>query len=513
MPPIPATPAKASSASVVPESPAYARLVAAWRRLHRLHGALGLLHWDEEVNLPPLSAGARAEELAVLAEIAHRELTRPEIGAWLAEIEAGPGALSAEQTCVVRWARRAYDRATRLPPAFVARRAEARSRAYHAWTAARADRDFAAFAPHLQTQLDLARAEAEYQGFSGRPYDYCLDEHDPGMTAMEVERLFAPLRMQLPPLAARILAGAARWPAPELRGFPVAGQEALAREIVAWLGFDFQRGRLDRSVHPFCGGHPEDLRMTTRFDEDRPLDALFSSMHETGHALYEQALPRAHLGTALAEAVGMAVHESQSRLWENQIGRSRAFWRRWEPRLRAVFPTQSAAWSSEDLYLAINAVSRQPIRVDADEVTYNLHVLLRFELEQAFFRGDLAVADAPAAWNELAQKFLGLTPRDAAEGILQDVHWSHGSFGYFPSYTLGNMFAAQLWEALRAEIPAAESLDGGTAPIRAWLHEKIHRWGRQFDTLELCRRATGKPLSSEALLRYLAERYGAIYGG
>jgi carboxypeptidase Taq len=412
-----------------------------------------------------------------------------------------------------------YERATRLPPEFVARRAEASSHAYHAWTAARTAKNFAAFAPHLQAQLDLSREEAGLQGFAANPYDYWLDRHDPGLTAVETDRLFTPLREALPPLAERILEGAARRPAPALQGFPVATQESFVREVITWLGFDFQRGRLDRSVHPFCGGHPEDTRMTTRFDADNPLDALFSCIHETGHALYEQGLPIEHVGTALAEPVGMAVHESQSRLWENQIGRGRAFWRYWEPRFRAAFPTQTASLSSDQLYLAINAVSRQPIRVDADEVTYNLHVLLRFEIEQALFRGDLTVADAPAVWNELAQRFLGLAPRDDAEGILQDVHWSHGAFGYFPSYTLGNMLAAQLWEAAHTAIPNLEnqfSADGPpgsqTAPLRNWLHEKIHRHGKQYDTAETCRRATDRNLSADALLRYLKERYGEIYG-
>jgi len=307
-------------------------------------------------------------------------------------------------------------------------------------------------------------------------------------------------------------------PAPDpnvFRGFPVEAQRAFLREVTGKLGFDYQRGRIDVALHPFCGGSPADTRMTTRFHEDAPLDSLFSSIHETGHGLYEQGLIQEDVGTPLGQSVGMGVHESQSRLWENQVSRSRAFWTYFEPRFRTHFPAQTARIDSETLYRAINAVEPTLIRVDADEITYNLHILLRFEIEQRLFRGELAVRDLPPTWNALSAELLGLTPPSDRLGVLQDVHWSGGSFGYFPSYCIGNMMAAQLWYAVQREIPGLEtdfSL-GEFSRLLGWLRERIHREGRRHDTLALVKRVTGEPLSPRHLLRYLRERYLPLYVG
>jgi carboxypeptidase Taq len=400
-----------------------------------------------------------------------------------------------------------------LPAAFVAEKASLDSEAFHVWKEARARSDFALFAPFLERQLEMARQEAAYIGYGDRPYDYLLDKHDPGTTEATVSRLFAGLREGLVPLANEILASSVRSPVGVLRGFCVAAQERFLREVTSAIGFNYRRGRMDVAVHPFCSGDGADTRLTTRFVESEPLSSLFSSIHEAGHGLYEQGLPLKHLGTPLGEHVGMAVHESQSRLWENQVGRGRPFWRHFEPRLRAAFPEGLEGVSSDEFHLAVNAVRRNPIRVESDEVTYNLHIILRFEIERRLFAGDLEVRDLPSTWNRLTEELLGLTPASDAQGVLQDVHWSGGGFGYFPSYCLGNMIAAQLWSTARREITGLESgfERGDFSPLLFWLRQTIHTHGRRHDTLTLVRKVTGDELSPAHLLRYLRERYAALY--
>lgn len=497
-------------------SDSYPELIRLLKRAHVLGTVSGLLGWDEQVFLPPDSTDLRAEQLALLAELDHEASADPAIGRLLTELEtpAGLASLDPAARVVVREARRDYDRVTRLPPAFVAEKARLSSAAYHAWADARAKSDFAAFAPFLQQHLDLARREAELLGWGDRPYDYAIDQHDPGMDAARIAALFTELKAGLLPLVREIAASPVRANPALLRGFPVADQLVFLREVTAALGFDYRRGRIDVSLHPFCSGPGADIRMTTRFDPDSPLDSLFGSIHETGHGLYEQGLPLDHQGTPLGENAGMAVHESQSRLWENQVARGRAFWRHFEPRFRALFPGPLAGVSSDDLYLAINAVEPTLIRVESDEIHYNLHILLRFDLERRLFSGELAVADLPAAWNALSKELLGLTPANNREGVLQDVHWSGGAFGYFPSYCLGNMMAAQLWDRVRQNIPALQEDfgRGDFSRLLAWLRTHIHAQGRRFDARALVREVTGNELSPQPLLAYLRERYQPLYG-
>jgi carboxypeptidase Taq len=369
----------------------------------------------------------------------------------------------------------------------------------------------------LEKNLEFARREAAYLDRGDAPYDYMLDKHDPGLTAAEVDRVFGELKRELVPLVRRITesrrATEAREASAKLRGFPVDAQRAFLREVSERIGFDYTRGRLDVSLHPFCSGTGSDVRMTTRYKEDQPLDALFSSIHETGHGLYEQGLPTAHLGTALGIHAGMAMHESQSRLWENQVARSRSFWRCFGPRFRELFPAQTNAVTSDELYLAVNAVEPTLIRVDADEVTYNLHIILRFEMEKKLFSGELAVRDLPDAWRAASRELVGLEPANDREGVLQDVHWSDGAFGYFPSYCLGNMIAAQLWARVRTVRPDVEDdfARGDFSWLLGWLRENIHAHGRRWSALELVRRVTGEALSPRHLVAYLRERYGALY--
>ena len=484
--------------------------LAQLQRTDSLAQISSLLSWDEQVNLPPSQASAeqRASQASALAELRHREFTSPEFAGSLEELEKDADPDDVDLQVILRETRRDLDRARLIPPAFIARRTAAHSAAYHAWKDARKRNDYAAFAPYLEENLRLACEEASFTGYADNPYDYHVDLHDPGVDSATIRDLFHELRSGLAPLAERILALAENLSLPTLRGFPEEKQETFLREVVSSLGFDFARGRLDVAVHPFCSGNAADTRLTTRYHPDNPLDSLYSSIHEAGHGLYEQGLPKEWLGTPLAEAAGMAVHESQSRIWENQVARSRPFWSRWEPRFRELFPDQLTSFSSEQLLLAVNQVSRNPIRVDADEVTYNLHVILRFELEEDLFSGKVKVKDLPAAWNAKAESILGLTPQNDAEGVLQDVHWSGGAFGYFPSYCLGNLLAAQLWRAAEAD-GTADPL----APERllSWLGEKIHRHGRRLSLLDLTLQATGEPLSSQALLQYLETRYLSLY--
>jgi len=495
-------------------SQAAAELIAHLRRVQTLESVIELLGWDEQVNLPAGGAGQRAEQLAALAEAAHAAASAPRAGELIAQLTAAEGGLTEDLRAVVGQARRDYDRATRLPVEFVRERAAQASHGYHVWAAARETDDFDRYAPVLEKNLSLARREAAYLGRGDAPYDYFVDYNDPGVTAAAIERLFAELKRKLVPLARRIAGSPRRADAATLRGFPEEAMRGFVHEVTERLGFDYRRGRIDVSLHPFCSGTADDVRMTTRFREGKPLEALFSAIHETGHGLYEQGLPAAlWRGTALGMHAGMAVHESQSRLWENQVARSRGFWRCFEQRLRALFPAQTAKIAPEELYLAANAVAPTPIRVEADEVSYNLHIILRFELERRLFSGVLPVAGLPAAWRELSQELLGQAPSSNREGVLQDVHWSGGAFGYFPSYCLGNMIAAQLWYRMLEVRPALEEdfARGDFSWFLGWLRENVHAAGRRHDALTLVRRVTGGELSPQPLVRYLREKYGALY--
>ncbi len=491
----------------------FLELTARLRKLQVLGSVGELLGWDEQVNLPPDSADQRAEQHAAIAEVAHAAASDPELGRLLDRLEAESTMDGSDERVVAKQARKDYDRATKLPADFVREKAQQGSRGYHAWAKARAENDFASYAPVLARNLELAKCEAAYLGWGDRAYDYKIDQHDPGLSAEVIAQLFNELKRDLVPLVREINASKVRAKKDLLRGFPVEQQRVFLREVTERLGFNYGRGRIDVSLHPFCSGTGADVRMTTRFNPDEPLDSLFSAIHETGHGLYEQGLRREVAGTALGMHAGMGAHESQSRLWENQVARSRGFWRFFEPRFRKLFPEQTDNVSSDDLYLAINAVEPTLIRVDADEVTYNLHIILRFELEQRLFSGALAVEDLPAAWRESCRELIGLVPDSDRTGVLQDVHWSDGSFGYFPSYCLGNMFAAQLWYRALTLRPQLEEdfARGDFSWLLNWLRENVHAHGRRYDLIELAQRVTGEPLSPKSLVRYLRERYGALY--
>jgi carboxypeptidase Taq len=494
---------------------AYSRLVDHARQTALFGSALALLHWDQRTQIPPQGHAWRAEQVAALARLIHARTTDPRVGEDLAACEAAPAEPDTPRAANLREMRRAYDRATKIPEDLAVALARACAQAESAWETARPANDWKAFLPHLEEVLALRRQEAAAVGFAAEPYDALLDAYEPYATAADMAPLFAALKPALVSLLDRIR-GAARQPDPALlrRPIPSRDQEAFCRKVAAAIGYDFSAGRLDRTAHPFATRiAPGDTRITTRFKEDHLAEALFGVIHEAGHALYEQGLSAGDFGLPAGEAVSLGVHESQSRLWENVTGRSRGFWTHFLPIAQQDLPAL-AGIGLDDFLLAVNEVRPGLIRVDADEVTYNLHVLLRFELELALVRGDLAAADLPGAWNQAMQATLGITPPDFASGVMQDVHWSAGLFGYFPTYTLGNVIAAQLADAMRRALgdPEPSYARGDFAPQLAWLRENVHRHGSRHTPRDLVRRATGAEPDPAFLIRYLEKKYGELYG-
>lgn len=495
-------------------SEAYDEFIRLVREIGQLGSVEALLDWDSETYMPKKGLSVRAEQLALIAALAHERQASPRLGELLSQLEGT--ATEPEQATNIREMRRLYDRAVKIPSELVGEISRTSTIAKDAWAGARAASDFARFAPHLEKLLGLKRRVADLIGYAGERYDALLDEYEPGATAADVASLFDSLRQ---PLAATVdrLAKAARRPDASIlrRHFPREAQERFGRRLAEAIGFDFDRGRIDVSTHPFCSGTgPGDVRLTTRYFEDFFNASVFGILHEAGHGLYEQGLDERHVFTPMGQAVSLGIHESQSRMWENQVGRSRAFWERFYPDCRETFSDALGDVSLDDFYAAINAVGPSPIRVEADEVTYNLHIILRFELERALLDGSLSVNDVPSAWNAKMEELLGITPADDAEGCLQDIHWSMGIFGYFPTYALGNLYAVQF------HVAAAEAIGDLTDQIRrgdfgallGWLRENIHRHGQRYGAGELVERVSGRPLSIEPYLRYIEDKFFPIYG-
>ena len=484
------------------------------REIHSLAAALGLLSWDQETYMPPAGVPARAGHRATLAAIIHDKTVDPAFGNLIEELVGQPQ--EAWAAANLREAKRLRDRSVKLPRQLVTDLAEAGSYAQQAWVEAKQNDDWALFEPHLARLVELRRQEAEAVGYEGEAYNALLDEYEPGARVEELEPIFTALRERLVPLLDRIQ-GAAQPPDRALwqQDFDPGLQDLLGRQILADIGFDFAVGRLDLSAHPFTQGmSPQDVRITTRYDESDLGVGLFANLHEGGHALYEMGLPLAHEATPVGQAVSLGIHESQSRLWENSVGRSRAFMNYCLPILRELFPTQMAAASVDDLYRAANVVEPAPIRIEADEVTYNLHIILRLEVERALLRNDIEVQAVPALWREKAREYLGLEVNNDREGALQDIHWAFGCFGYFPTYTLGNLYAAQFYACATRELPGLEQqfAKGEFAPMLGWLREKVHARGSLLPAGELCREVTGAALSIEPYLDYLTTKFGEIYG-
>ena len=488
------------------------RLFPRLQRLHRLRGAMALLSWDQEVTMPAGGTGSRAGHRAALAEVMHEELTDPDLGELLAEL-AGRDDLAPAARANLREIRRARDRAVKLPAALVRELAEATALAHPDWVRARHDDDWARFAPHLTRLVELKRQEAAALGAADEAYDALLDEFEPGLRAAAVAELFAGLRQALAELVGRFTAADPESRALPAGPYPIAAQEALSRRILTSMGYDFAAGRLDVSAHPFTESLGRgDVRVTSAFHADNLLSGITSTMHEGGHALYELGLPAELHEQPAGQAVSVGIHESQSRLWENHVGRGLPFCRWLAPVLAETFPEQLAGLSPEALYRAANVVQPSPIRIEADEVTYNLHIVLRFELERALFAGELEPAGVPDAWRAILRRDLGLTIADDRRGALQDIHWCIGVFGYYPTYTLGNLYAATFWRQARQELPEldAQLARGQCGELLDWLRRRLHARGSLVPAGELCREVTGAELSSDDFIAYLRDKHAAL---
>jgi len=508
------------------EQTVYDQLCDHARRTALLGSIESLLGWDERCLMPDAAGPYRAEQMTLLAGMIHDRQTEPRLGEWLAELAGGALARdpSSETGATIRHLRRQYEKKIKLPKSLVEELTRTSVLGQQAWQHARPNDDFKGFAPLLEKTIRLKREQAEALGYAETRYDALLDDFEPGELTSNVARVLGGLRDELVPLVAEILAGGRKPDVAVLgRGYPVAAQEAFGRAVASQIGFDFGRGRLDVTAHPFCSAMgPHDCRITTRYDERFFNSAFFGTLHEAGHGIYEQGLPADWFGLPLGEAVSMGIHESQSRLWENFVGRSLPFWRHFYPAAQRAFPLALGNVPLDDFYFAVNDVRASLIRVEADEATYNLHILIRFELEQELIADRLQVADLPAAWNEKYQSYLGIKPPSDADGVLQDIHWSAGLFGYFATYSLGNLYAAQFFAQAGSDLGgAAGSLESGLpqqfargefAPLRAWLLDKIHRQGQRYTAAKLVRNVTGRPLEHAPLIAHLRGKFGPLYG-
>ncbi|MGE5230578.1 MAG: carboxypeptidase M32 [Deltaproteobacteria bacterium] len=494
---------------------AYDELIRLVREEAMLSSCVDLLEWDEETYLPRGGVEHRSEQLALLAGLLHDRGTDPRIGELLGDVERSRlvGDPESPVAVNVREIRRAYDRERKLPRKLVAESARVSALAQQAWADAREAGEYELFRPWLEKTLRLAREEAEAVGYPEKAYDALLEDYEPGVTTAEVARLFEDLKRELLPLVEAITGGRKQRPRSgvQRREFPVDRQRIFGEAAAAAIGFDLERGRLDTSLHPFCTGlGPGDCRITARFSTRDFAGGFFAVLHEAGHALYEQGLDPAHYGTPMGEAASLGLHESQSRLWENLVGRRRSFWQHFFPRARAMF-NEALHDTRLDAFLAgVNRVERSCVRVRADEVTYNLHILIRFELEQALLSTDLKPADLPEAWNAAYKRYLGVTPANDVEGCLQDGHWAEGLVGYFPTYTLGNLYAAQLFAAAREQLGDldAQFARGDFGTLLGWLREHVHRHGQRFTPRQLVERATGAPPDWRPLVAALRDKYG-----
>lgn len=491
----------------------YDTLEARFRHLGAVEEAIAVLHWDAAAMMPPGGAAARAEQLSALRVVAHQLLSAPELGELIAAAQPEADALGPWQRANLREMARRRRHAAALPEDLVATLSLARSQSETAWRAARPAGDFAAARPGLERVLELTRevAATKADAFAAIPYEALLDEYEPGGSTAAIDRLFGEIEGFLPALLDEVLAHQAARPAPaEPRGpFPAGLQRRAAARLMERIGFDFAHGRLDESAHPFCGGTPDDVRLTTRYDEADFSKALMGALHETGHALYTRGLPPEWRRQPVGMARGMAMHESQSLFLEMQVCRSPAFARFAAPLLREIFGGEGAAWEADALHRRQIRVRPGPIRVDADEVTYPAHIILRYRLERAMLAGDLLPRDLPGAFNDGLRALIGVAPACDRDGVLQDIHWYDGAFGYFPTYTLGALIAAQLFAAAQAAIPdlAAALGRGEFAPLLAWLRREVHAQGSLLSTAALVESATGAPLGAAAFRRHLRDRY------
>ncbi|OHD63092.1 MAG: hypothetical protein A2176_08290 [Spirochaetes bacterium RBG_13_51_14] len=496
---------------------AFEKLKDQWARISRLEQTIGILSWDMETYMPDDGVKARSEQLALLSELAHQWLISDEMGALLdvAEQDASGREYFSDEVSMIRVARRAYNHKVKIPKKLVARLARTTTRANSIWIKARKKSDFNLFAPILGEIVELSREMADHLGYAEHRYDALLDVYEPDLTSSQVEKLFTETKRELIPLVREITGSSALIDTGFLnQTYDTARQESFGLQVLRDMKYDFRRGRQDRSAHPFTTSFtPYDVRITTRFAEDDLLSALFSTIHEGGHALYDQGLPLDKVDTPLCQPISLGVHESQSRLWENIVGRSRVFWKHYLPILKLHFPGQLDHVDGERFYRAVNRVHPGFIRVESDELTYNLHIFIRFEIEKDLVAGAIRVADIPPLWNEKYREYLGITPPDDALGCLQDIHWAHGLIGYFPTYTIGNLLSAQLYQKALQEHPSlpAELAEGDFTGLLAWLRDNVHGHGSRYTSAELVRAITGGDVQVGPFMNYVRDKFRDIY--
>jgi carboxypeptidase Taq len=475
--------------------------------------AAAVLQWDQETYLPPKGADARTSQLATLGELAHQMFTDDKTGELLQELQSKD--LSTEQKKNVDLTFEDYTRAKKLPSDFVRKMSEAVSASFFAWIEARKQNSFSVFEPALTPLVELKRQEAELLGYEGHRYNALMDEFEKGATVAMVEKVFDDVKGPLLELLAEVKSFDSVDDTFLNQNFPKQQQWEWGMYLAKQLGFDFEAGRQDISEHPFTTNFSSrDVRITTRIDENDFSNMTWSTIHEVGHALYEQGLPAEQYGLPLGEYASLSIHESQSRLWENCIGRGSAFWQHYFPKLQEHFPKQFNVVSTRQFLQAVNKVQPSFIRTEADELTYHFHVMVRYQLEKKLIEGAVSVKDIPAYWNELYKQLLGVHVPDDKRGALQDVHWSHGSFGYFATYSLGSFYAAQLYKQVQSELPGIDKMiaeTGETITLLHWLRDKVHRHGRMFTSNELCQTITGKPLDSTVFVEYLRTKLQDIY--
>lgn len=493
----------------------YAALLERVYEVNDISKAAAVLGWDRQVNMPEAGAAARSQQLTTLNRIAHAKYTSDEMGEAIEAVELDGAAYDSDKASLIRFLRRDFERSRKLPVEFVARMSQVQGRSYPAWVKARAEDDFNSFRPHLEEVISLCQEMTELYGYEDEKYDALLSGYEFGMKAADVRATFNALKSELLPLREAISERVSSVDDSVLhQPFDVDKQKEFARYIAAVVGYDFSRGHLGTVVHPFATSFSrDDARITTRWYPDFISPSLFGTLHESGHAMYEQGTHVNLARTPLARGTSLGIHESQSRMIENIVGRSYGFWQAHFPHLQSLFPGQLGAVSVDTFYRAINKVQPSNIRVEADELTYNFHIMLRFELEQALLNGDLAAADLPEAWNAKMRELLGVVPATDVEGCLQDIHWSGPSFGYFPTYALGNLYAAQFFETAVSQEPAIQEQlsNGETNALLGWLRENIHQHGRKFTPGELVQRITGAPLSHKPFVKYAVAKFSDIY--
>lgn len=485
--------------------------------LTHLSSATALLHWDLETYMPSEGGAVRGKTISILSALVHEKFTSPEFESLITELKGASdaGLLSEEESCVVREVWRDFSREKKLPKEFVEDLSQTTSDAHHVWADAKNKSDFTLFLPTLKKIISLKRRQADYYGYDRSPYDALLDGFEQDTTIQDIDPLFTELKNFLIPFIKQIGDAGEKTRDDLFNGdFDISKQRELCKDVLDQIGFSFAKGRLDEAAHPFTQGfHPSDVRITTRYDQHNVFYSLLSTIHEAGHAFYDMGLSEEHFGLPLGESLSLGIHESQSRLWENHIGRGRPFWMHMYPRLQTVFPKPFADISFNDFYAHLNRVTPSFIRTESDEVTYNMHIIIRLEIEREIIEGSLEVESIPEVWNQKVKQYLGIDVPDDAHGCLQDVHWSGGMFGYFPTYSLGNLYAAQLYGAASRDILNLEEeiSRGSFTHLREWLRTRVHVHGRRYAQDALIQKATGEKLNAQHFIDYITKKYSHLY--